>query len=133
MDQYFCCSCVTMSMALSACNSAGHLSNHTEVAPNFAGTTFAISNTLVSTTTKAMVIQLQQCVVTNRSLLCHTGHYTWHPVWSVHCRARHAVRWSLVSCLCHRRGHELCGRSRVYKPQLGHAHTVVRQCPISPL
>jgi len=34
-------------MGLSACNSAGHLSNHADVAPHFAGTTFAISNTLV--------------------------------------------------------------------------------------
>ncbi|XP_067935177.1 sialin-like [Watersipora subatra] len=40
--------CVTISMGLSACNSAGHLSNHADVAPNFAGTTFAISNTLAT-------------------------------------------------------------------------------------
>ena len=35
-------------MGLSACNSSGHLSNHADVAPNHAGITFAISNTLVS-------------------------------------------------------------------------------------
>ncbi|KAF6017556.1 hypothetical protein EB796_024161 [Bugula neritina] len=40
--------CVTVSMGLSACNSAGHLSNHADVAPHFAGTTFAISNTLAT-------------------------------------------------------------------------------------
>lgn len=34
-------------MGLCACNSAGHLSNHAEVAPNHAGITFSISNTLV--------------------------------------------------------------------------------------
>lgn len=35
-------------MGLCACNSAGHLSNHAEVAPNHAGVTFSVSNTLVS-------------------------------------------------------------------------------------
>ena len=35
-------------MGLSACNSSGHLSNHADIAPNHAGITFAISNTLVS-------------------------------------------------------------------------------------
>lgn len=35
-------------MGLSASNSAGHLAAHAEVAPNHAGITFAISNTLVS-------------------------------------------------------------------------------------
>lgn len=35
-------------MGLCACNSAGHLSNHADIAPNHAGITFAISNTLVS-------------------------------------------------------------------------------------
>lgn len=34
-------------MGLCACNSAGHLSNHAEVAPNHADITFSISNTLV--------------------------------------------------------------------------------------
>ncbi|KAH1019098.1 hypothetical protein HUJ05_006753, partial [Dendroctonus ponderosae] len=34
---------VSVSMGLSACNSAGHLSNHVDVAPNHAGTTFAVS------------------------------------------------------------------------------------------
>lgn len=40
--------CVTLSMSLSACNSAGHLSNHADIAPNFAGITFAISNTMAT-------------------------------------------------------------------------------------
>ncbi len=35
-------------MGLSACNSAGHLSNHADIAPNHAGITFAISNTLAT-------------------------------------------------------------------------------------
>jgi hypothetical protein len=35
-------------MGLCACSSAGHLSNHADIAPNHAGITFAISNTLVS-------------------------------------------------------------------------------------
>lgn len=35
-------------MGMCACNSAGHLSNHADIAPNHAGVTFAISNTLVS-------------------------------------------------------------------------------------
>ncbi|XP_060533003.1 uncharacterized protein LOC132705992 [Cylas formicarius] len=39
---------VSISMGLSACNSAGHLSNHVDVAPNHAGTTFAISNTIAT-------------------------------------------------------------------------------------
>lgn len=38
--------CVSISMGLSGCNAAGHLSNHAEVAPTYAGFTFAISNTL---------------------------------------------------------------------------------------
>ena len=42
------CRFVSISMALSACNSSGHLSNHADVAPAHAGITFAISNTLVS-------------------------------------------------------------------------------------
>ncbi|TGZ69342.1 hypothetical protein CRM22_003792 [Opisthorchis felineus] len=41
-------SIISMSMILSAFNSAGHLSNHVEVAPNHAGITFAISNTLAT-------------------------------------------------------------------------------------
>ncbi|KAJ8939349.1 hypothetical protein NQ318_005710 [Aromia moschata] len=39
---------VSISMGLSASNSAGHLSNHVDVAPNHAGTTFAISNTIAT-------------------------------------------------------------------------------------
>ncbi|CAH2007498.1 unnamed protein product [Acanthoscelides obtectus] len=39
---------VSISMGLSASNSAGHLSNHVDVAPNYAGTTFAISNTIAT-------------------------------------------------------------------------------------
>ncbi|XP_071449546.1 uncharacterized protein [Hetaerina americana] len=39
---------VSISMGFCACNSAGHLSNHAEIAPNHAGITFAISNTLAT-------------------------------------------------------------------------------------
>lgn len=39
---------VSISMGLCACNAAGHLSNHADVAPNHAGITFAISNTLAT-------------------------------------------------------------------------------------
>lgn len=43
-----CYSFVSISMGLCACNSAGHLSNHADLAPNHAGVTFAVSNTIVS-------------------------------------------------------------------------------------
>ncbi|XP_054162622.1 uncharacterized protein LOC128960536 [Oppia nitens] len=39
---------VSLSMALCSFNSAGHLSNHADVAPNHAGITFAVSNTLAT-------------------------------------------------------------------------------------
>lgn len=39
---------VSLSMALCAFNSAGHMSSHADVAPNHAGITFAISNTLAT-------------------------------------------------------------------------------------
>ncbi|CAG0882703.1 unnamed protein product [Darwinula stevensoni] len=38
---------ISISMGLCACNSAGHMSNHVDVAPNHSGVTFAVSNTLV--------------------------------------------------------------------------------------
>ena len=44
---YF-CRFITLSMGLMACNSAGHLSNHVDIAPRYAGTTFAISNTIAT-------------------------------------------------------------------------------------
>lgn len=39
---------VSISMAFCAFNSAGHLSNHADIAPNHAGITFAVSNTLAT-------------------------------------------------------------------------------------
>lgn len=39
---------ISISMGLCACNSAGHLTNHTDIAPNHAGITFAISNTIAT-------------------------------------------------------------------------------------
>jgi hypothetical protein len=47
---YLLCRFVSISMGLCACNSAGHLSNHADIAPNHAGITFAVSNTIVSFT-----------------------------------------------------------------------------------
>ncbi|KAH8865947.1 Sodium-dependent phosphate transport protein 1 [Schistosoma japonicum] len=41
-------SLISLSMTFSAFNSAGHLCNHVEVAPNHAGTTFIISNILAT-------------------------------------------------------------------------------------
>ncbi|XP_054708769.1 uncharacterized protein LOC129218506 [Uloborus diversus] len=39
---------VSISMGLCASNSAGHLSNHADLAPNHAGVTFAVSNTFAT-------------------------------------------------------------------------------------
>lgn len=39
---------ICLAMSFCAFNSAGHLSNHTDIAPNHAGITFAISNTLAT-------------------------------------------------------------------------------------
>ena len=39
---------ISLSMALCSFNSAGHLSNHADVAPNHAGVTFAVSNTIAT-------------------------------------------------------------------------------------
>ncbi|GAB6026522.1 hypothetical protein CHUAL_012945 [Chamberlinius hualienensis] len=39
---------VSLSMGMSACNSAGHLTNHADVAPNHAGISFAVSNTIAT-------------------------------------------------------------------------------------
>lgn len=48
ISNYLCYRFISISMGLCACNSAGHLSNHAEVAPNHAGITFSVSNTLVN-------------------------------------------------------------------------------------
>ncbi|KAJ8680366.1 hypothetical protein QAD02_016153 [Eretmocerus hayati] len=39
---------ISISMGLCACNSSGHLSNHADIAPNHAGITFAVSNTIAT-------------------------------------------------------------------------------------
>lgn len=46
---------ISLSMGLLAFNSAGHLSNHADLCPKFAGITFAISNTIVSSFTNLTV------------------------------------------------------------------------------
>lgn len=50
-------------MGLCACNSAGHLSNHAEVAPNHAGITFSVSNTLVNCIQVFNIIVFINCIV----------------------------------------------------------------------
>ncbi|XP_041475310.1 sialin-like [Lytechinus variegatus] len=39
---------ISISLGLCGCNSSGHMSNHADVAPNHAGITFAVSNTLAT-------------------------------------------------------------------------------------
>ncbi len=41
-------SLITLSMGVLSLNAVGHLSNHADVCPRFAGISFAISNTIVS-------------------------------------------------------------------------------------
>lgn len=64
---------VSISMGLCACNSAGHLSNHADIAPNHAGVTFAISNTL-ATIPGILCGPLTAELVT-------TSHGRWFPVF----------------------------------------------------
>ncbi|PSN40428.1 hypothetical protein C0J52_09265 [Blattella germanica] len=64
---------VSISMGLCACNSAGHLSNHADIAPNHAGITFAISNTL-ATIPGILCGPLTAELVT-------TSHGRWFPVF----------------------------------------------------
>ncbi|XP_039286184.1 sodium-dependent phosphate transport protein 1, chloroplastic-like [Nilaparvata lugens] len=64
---------VSISMGLCACNSAGHLSNHADIAPNHAGLTFAISNTL-ATIPGILCGPLTAELVT-------TSHGRWFPVF----------------------------------------------------
>ncbi|RZF47620.1 hypothetical protein LSTR_LSTR014747 [Laodelphax striatellus] len=67
------CKFVSISMGLCACNSAGHLSNHADIAPNHAGITFAISNTL-ATIPGILCGPLTAELVT-------TSHGRWFPVF----------------------------------------------------
>lgn len=64
---------VSISMGLCACNSAGHLSNHADIAPNHAGVTFAISNT-IATIPGILCGPLTAELVT-------TSHGRWFPVF----------------------------------------------------
>lgn len=64
---------VSISMGLCACSSAGHLSNHADIAPNHAGITFAISNTL-ATIPGILCGPLTAELVT-------TSHGRWFPVF----------------------------------------------------
>jgi len=64
---------ISISMGLSACNSAGHLSNHADIAPNHAGITFAISNTL------ATIPGILAGPVTAELVV--TSHGRWFPVF----------------------------------------------------
>ncbi|XP_078657544.1 uncharacterized protein LOC144903368 isoform X1 [Branchiostoma floridae x Branchiostoma belcheri] len=65
---------VSVSMGLCACNSSGHMSNHADVAPNHAGITFAVSNTMAS------IPGIAHGPVT-ATLVTATGH--WYPVFMV--------------------------------------------------
>ena len=64
---------VSITMGLVSFNSAGHLSNHAEVAPNHAGITFAVSNT-IATIPGILAGPLTAELVT-------TSHGRWFPVF----------------------------------------------------
>ncbi|KAF6200696.1 hypothetical protein GE061_005140 [Apolygus lucorum] len=66
---------VSISMGLCACNSAGHLANHADIAPNHAGVTFAISNTLAT-------IPGILCGPLTAELVTASGH-RWFPVFVI--------------------------------------------------
>ncbi|XP_072023745.1 sialin-like isoform X2 [Amphiura filiformis] len=63
---------VSISLGLCGCNSSGHMSNHPDVAPNHAGITFAISNTLA--TIPGLV-----CGPFTAAVVEYTGY--WYPVF----------------------------------------------------
>ncbi|XP_035699588.1 sialin-like [Branchiostoma floridae] len=65
---------VSVSMGPCACKSSGHMSNHADVAPNHAGITFAVSNTM------ARIPGIAHGPVT-ATLVTATGH--WYPVFMV--------------------------------------------------
>ncbi|XP_002742420.1 uncharacterized protein LOC100367151 [Saccoglossus kowalevskii] len=65
---------VSISLGLCACNSAGHMSNHADVAPNHAGITFAISNTLAT-------IPGITCGPVTAAIVSYTG--SWYPVFVI--------------------------------------------------
>lgn len=66
-------------MGLCACNSAGHLSNHADIAPNHAGITFAVSNTIVSMIFLIYIkYQLQRRQLFIFSIFLFVGNNTWN-------------------------------------------------------
>ncbi|XP_077981495.1 uncharacterized protein LOC144436551 [Glandiceps talaboti] len=64
---------VSISLGLCACNSSGHMSNHADVAPNHAGLTFAVSNTLAT-------IPGIACGPVTAAIVDYTNH--WFPVFA---------------------------------------------------
>ncbi|KAF6204830.1 hypothetical protein GE061_018993 [Apolygus lucorum] len=66
---------VSISMVLCACNSAGHLANHADIAPNHAGVTFAISDALAT-------IPGILCGPLTAELVTASGH-RWFPVFVI--------------------------------------------------
>ena len=64
-----------MAMSFCAFNSAGHLSNHSDVAPSHAGITFAISNTIAT-------IPGILCGPVTAELVTQSGG-RWLPVFSI--------------------------------------------------
>ena len=95
----FLCSFVSLSLGLSACNSSGHLSNHAEIAPSYAGITFAISNTLVSPLSVCLSVSvcLQHFWYCFESAFCHSLSslpvFLWYPSVCV------CLSFSLRACL----------------------------------
>ncbi|XP_070562533.1 uncharacterized protein [Ptychodera flava] len=65
---------VSISLGLCACNSSGHMSNHADVAPNHAGLTFAVSNTLAT-------IPGMTCGPVTAAIVDYTQY--WYPVFVV--------------------------------------------------
>ena len=113
---------VSLSMGFSAANSSGHFSNHAEVAPNHAGITFAVSNTLVTHTPPppSLIPSSHHCH--QRPLYCFhslssqswiyynhvfpfAGNHTRNSLRPSDGRTCNSVAWSLVPRLRH-----CCGR-----------------------
>ncbi|XP_071482719.1 sialin-like [Diadema antillarum] len=65
---------ISISLGLCGCNSSGHMSNHADVAPNHAGITFAVSNTL------ATLPGMAAGPVT-AAMVAYSG--SWYPVFTV--------------------------------------------------
>lgn len=90
---------VSISMGLCACNSAGHLSNHADLAPNHAGVTFAVSNTIVSKSNSNLYFYLLFYLFIGY-IFSVLGNHSRYFVWSSNCRTGNSIPWQMVSCVC---------------------------------